>query len=54
LRSPTPNFGARFDATACTGTALHTLIVVNGAATDHRRAESIIAERWLLISPPIS
>src|SRR6202011_45069 len=28
-------FCARFDAAGCAGTALHTLIVVNGAATDH-------------------
>jgi benzoate-CoA ligase family protein len=40
-------FCARFDATACTGTALHTLIVVNGAATDHAVPNTIIPERWL-------
>src|ERR1700676_1956151 len=40
-------FCARFDATALTGTALHTLIVVNGAATDHAVPNTIIAERWL-------
>jgi benzoate-CoA ligase family protein len=40
-------FCSRFDATACTDTALHTLIVVNGAATDHTVPNTIIAERWL-------
>jgi benzoate-CoA ligase family protein len=40
-------FCARFDAVACQDTALHTLIVVNGAATDHAVPNAIIAERWL-------
>jgi benzoate-CoA ligase family protein len=40
-------FCARFDAVACKDTALHTLIVVNGAATDHAAPNTIIAERWL-------
>src|SRR6202165_2077556 len=40
-------FCARFDSVACTGTALHTLIVANGAATDHAVPNTIIAERWL-------
>jgi len=40
-------FCARFDAVGYTGTALHTLIVVNGAATDHAVPNTIIAERWL-------
>jgi benzoate-CoA ligase family protein len=40
-------FCVRFDAVALTGTALHTLIVVNGAATDHAVPNTIIAERWL-------
>jgi benzoate-CoA ligase family protein len=40
-------FCARFDSVACTGTALHTLIVVNGAATDHAAPNTIMAERWL-------
>src|SRR5450631_965866 len=40
-------FCARFDATACKDTALHTLIVVNGAAGDHAVPNTIIAERWL-------
>src|ERR1700736_1763553 len=40
-------FCARFDAAGCAGTALHTLIVVNGAATDHAVPNTIIAERWL-------
>src|SRR3979409_719689 len=30
-----PEFCSRFDAEACTNTALHTLIVVNGAASGH-------------------
>jgi benzoate-CoA ligase family protein len=40
-------FCARFDSVACKDTALHTLIVVNGAATDHAAPNTIIAERWL-------
>src|SRR5882757_9515795 len=40
-------FCARFDATACAGTALHTLIVVNGTVGDHDVQNAIIAERWL-------
>ncbi len=40
-------FCSRFDAVACKDTALHTLIVVNGAADDHAVPNTIIAERWL-------
>jgi acetyl-CoA synthetase len=40
-------FCPRFDTTAVTGTALHTLIVIYGAATDHAVPNTIIAERWL-------
>src|SRR5881275_3432549 len=40
-------FGSRFDAVACKDTALHTLIVVNGAASDHAAAKAIAADAWL-------
>ncbi len=40
-------FCSRFDAVACKDTALHTLIVVNGAADDHAVPNTIIAEGWL-------
>jgi benzoate-CoA ligase family protein len=40
-------FSSRFDATACKDTALHTLILVNGAAGDHAVPNTLIAERWL-------
>ena len=40
-------FCARFDAVACKDTALHTLIVVNGAAGDHAVPNAIVAEPWL-------
>jgi benzoate-CoA ligase family protein len=40
-------FSGRFDATACKDTALHTLIVVNGAAGDHAVPNAIAAENWL-------
>ncbi len=40
-------FCARFNAEACQDTALHTLIVVNGAADDHAVRNSIVAEQWL-------
>ena len=40
-------FCARFNAEACQDTALHTLIVVNGAADDHAVGNSIVAEQWL-------
>jgi acyl-CoA synthetase (AMP-forming)/AMP-acid ligase II len=36
-------FCTRFDATACKGTPLRTLIVVNGAAGDHAAPDTIIA-----------
>jgi benzoate-CoA ligase family protein len=40
-------FGVRFDSMACRGTALRTLIVVNGAASDHAVPNAIDAEAWL-------
>jgi benzoate-CoA ligase family protein len=40
-------FCARFDATACRDTALRTLIVVNGQASDHAVPNAIVATRWL-------
>jgi benzoate-CoA ligase family protein len=44
-------FCARFNAEACKDTALHTLIVVNGAADDHAVPNAIVAERWLPAFP---
>jgi benzoate-CoA ligase family protein len=40
-------FCVRFNAQACTNTALHTLIAVNGAANDHAVPNLIVAEAWL-------
>ena len=40
-------FCARFDGTACTDTALRTLIVVNGAASEQAVPNIVVAERWL-------
>ena len=40
-------FSARFDATACKETALHTLIVVNGEAGHHAVPKTVIAREWL-------
>jgi benzoate-CoA ligase family protein len=40
-------FCSRFNAEACKGTPLRTLIVVNGAAGDHAAPNAIAAERWL-------
>src|SRR3954451_1443451 len=40
-------FSACFDATACKGTPLRTLIVAGGAAGDHAAPEAIAAEQWL-------
>jgi len=40
-------FCARFDAVACTDTALRTLIVVNGAASEQAVPNIVVAERWL-------
>src|ERR1700687_1347258 len=40
-------FCARFNAEACKDTALHTLIVVNGAADDHAVPNAIVAKSWL-------
>src|SRR6202035_3998219 len=40
-------FCARFDAVACKDTALHMLIVVNGAVGEHAAATALVAETWL-------
>ena len=40
-------FCSRFDAVACKDTALHTLIVVNGAAGAHAVSGTLIARDWL-------
>ena len=40
-------FCSRFDAVACKDTALHTLIVVNGAASEHAAPNALVAETWL-------
>jgi benzoate-CoA ligase family protein len=40
-------FCARFNAEACKDTALHTLIAVNGVASDHAVPNLIVAEAWL-------
>ncbi|MGB8604182.1 benzoate-CoA ligase family protein [Bradyrhizobium sp.] len=40
-------FCTRFDAQACRDTAIHTLIVVNGAPGEHAVPNSIAAEPWL-------
>jgi acetyl-CoA synthetase len=40
-------FSDRFDATACGGTALETLVVVNGAPKTHAAPRTIVAESWL-------
>ncbi|MGA2995890.1 benzoate-CoA ligase family protein [Bradyrhizobium sp.] len=40
-------FCTRFDAVACKDTALHTLIVVNGGASGHAVAKTVIAKDWL-------
>jgi len=40
-------FCSQFDAEACRDTALHTLIVVNGAASEHAAPNAIVAETWL-------
>jgi benzoate-CoA ligase family protein len=44
-------FVSRFDAVACKDTALHTLIVVNGAASEHAAPNNIAAEAWLKTFP---
>jgi benzoate-CoA ligase family protein len=44
-------FGSRFDAQACKDTALQTLVVVNGVASDHAAPHAIAAERWLQTFP---
>jgi len=40
-------FCARFDAVACKDTALQTLVVVNGEASGHAVAKTVIARDWL-------
>jgi benzoate-CoA ligase family protein len=40
-------FSARFDAVACKGTALTTLVVVHGEARDHAVTNTVIAKPWL-------
>ncbi|MGY4483544.1 acyl-CoA synthetase (AMP-forming)/AMP-acid ligase II [Bradyrhizobium sp. LM3.2] len=40
-------FGARFNAEACKDTALHTLVVVNGAVGDHAAPNAVSAAGWL-------
>jgi len=40
-------FSARFDATACAGTALRTLIIVNGDAEPNAVADARCAAEWL-------
>jgi len=42
-----PEFCSRFDRIACKDTALHTLIVVNGDASEHAAPNAIVAETWL-------
>jgi benzoate-CoA ligase family protein len=44
-------FCARFDRTACADTALRTLIVVNGTASEQAVPNIIVAERWLPAFP---
>jgi benzoate-CoA ligase family protein len=44
-------FCARFDTVACKDTALHTLIVVNGAASEHAAPTMVAAEAWLKTFP---
>ena len=40
-------FSARFDEVACKGTALRTLIVVNGESSSHAVANALITRSWL-------
>jgi acetyl-CoA synthetase len=40
-------FCSRFDAVACKDTALHTLILVNGAIGAHAAPTALVAENWL-------
>ncbi|MET4322715.1 benzoate-CoA ligase family protein [Bradyrhizobium sp. RT5a] len=40
-------FCARFNAAACKDTALHTLVVVNGAVGDHAAPNAVSAAGWL-------
>ena len=47
-------FCSRFNAEACTDTALHTLIAVNGAAGDHAVPNAIAADRGCRDFPPTS
>jgi benzoate-CoA ligase family protein len=46
-------FTARFDATACAGTMLRTLIVVNGEAQPHAAGETLLAANWLPQFPAV-
>jgi benzoate-CoA ligase family protein len=40
-------FCSRFDEKACKNTALHTLIVVNGAIGEHAAPTALVADNWL-------
>jgi len=40
-------FASRFDAEACKDTPLTTLIIVNGAASEHAVPKALAADRWL-------
>ncbi len=44
-------FTDRFDATACSGTTLRALIVVNGSPPTHVAPHVVVAETWLLEFP---
>jgi len=44
-------FGQRFDAIACKGTSLNTLIVVNGAAPPQAVPTTLLAAQWLADFP---
>jgi len=44
-------FSDRFNATACSDTALKTLVVVNGVSKDNAAPQTVIAERWLREQP---
>src|SRR5579872_4450224 len=44
-------FSDRFNATACSDTALKTLVVVNGVPKDNAAPQTVIAERWLREQP---
>src|SRR4051795_9063330 len=40
-------FAPRFSAEACKDTPLQTLVVVNGAATEHAVTKTLVAKEWL-------